>query len=80
MNKYTEREGFTEITLPCEEESQAGFHYRDSAVLTELIGQEMEFLGFTDTPKRGILEFDGTNFWLPFCGKVNAKTVKIKLS
>jgi hypothetical protein len=46
--------------------------------LKKLVGKNLEFETFFGHTKKGVLEIEGKKLWLPFCGGVDATTVKIK--
>jgi len=45
--------------------------------LSNLVGTELEYVGFGGAILRGILTFDNNKYWLPFSGHVNAETILI---
>lgn len=53
--------------------------YHTFNALVTFVGVELEFETFLGHTKRGVLELDGNKLWLPFCGGVNATTVRVKL-
>ena len=52
--------------------------YLKRSELKKMVGQELEFEGFHSN-KKGVLVFSDNKYWLPFCGLVNAETVRINL-
>ena len=55
------------------------YKYYSFQELSELVNQEVEFLvSDKEAPKRGVLSFQGKDYWLPYCGYVKATTVKIR--
>lgn len=63
------------------------FKYHTLKELDSYAGTEVEFLGFRSLPEKGLLKKEVTEkygnktvrFWLPFCGLVDATTVKTYL-
>lgn len=46
--------------------------------LKQKVGQVVLFEAFKNMPlQQGVLEFDGKEYYLPFCGKVKANNCKI---
>jgi len=51
--------------------------YHSKNECKNLLGEEVVFDAFGH-PKVGIITFEDGKYWLPFCGKVNAETIKFK--
>lgn len=55
------------------------FKYYKHEELSQFLNQEVEFIvDDKDSPRRGIVTFEGKDYFLPYCGKVKAHTVKIR--
>lgn len=52
--------------------------YATKEELLPLVNTLVEFETFSGT-KTGVLTEEDKKLWLPFCGKVNALTVRVKL-
>lgn len=59
------------------------FNYHNKEELDSFAGMHVEFLGFCNKPERRVLQKEVSKnnvwYWLPFCGLVDATTVKIRL-
>lgn len=61
-----------------EMKSTMEFRYPSRSELENRVGEELCFLGYRST-ENGKMSFSDGKYWLPFCGSVNAETVKVLL-
>ena len=56
------------------------FQYRTREELLPIVGSVLEFETWSNMSKQGELVMLDNKLWLPFCGYVNALTVRIKIN